>query len=133
MALVKADYSGGREIRFTAGGKVLVNSRERQEGHPERGFLSGELLLMALGSCTLATLLNHSLLREFPPESCAMTLESREAANPRRYVQVSMKIEIQSSKLPREHLETLQRVADKCTIGNTLKQGLGLDVDLRLV
>ena len=134
MALVKAEYKNGENvILFTAGGKVFKNSKERAADQADQGFLSGELLLIALGNCMLGTLLNHSLLKEFPPEAVTVALESQDTTAPRRYVHISAKVQIKASALEKSRQSALGRVADKCTVGNTLKEGLQLDVELELV
>ncbi|MBI4199216.1 MAG: OsmC family protein [Chloroflexi bacterium] len=132
MAQVVADYQGRKRIVFTARERSLVNVRVARDDGPV-GLTSEELLLVALGNCTLGTLLKHDLLKEVPVRHCRATLESDWADDPRRVVaiRVVIELEVEDAKV-RGREDTLRRVAERCPIGNTLRSSPRVDVELRL-
>ena len=70
MAQIRAEFQDGKRIVFTARERSFVNVRETRDEGPI-GFSSSELLLMALGNCSLGILTNHDLLKDIPLRKAA--------------------------------------------------------------
>ena len=132
MATVQADFQDGKRVVFTARGRSWVNVREVLDDGPI-GFSSPELLLIALGNCALGNLVNHQLLEDVDVKSCRATLESEYAANPRRLgtIKIIIDLEVDAPDLAVRRA-TLERVADSCPVGNTLRLQPQMEVELRL-
>ena len=121
MAQIAAEFQDKRRIVFTSRERSFVNVREMRDDGPI-GFSSGELLLMALGNCSLGTLLNHELFEDISPSKVTATLESTSETNPSRMSAINIAIELEvDEETLQGREETLERIADNCPIGNTLR------------
>jgi uncharacterized OsmC-like protein len=120
MATVHADYQDRKRILFTSRGRAFVNARETLDDGPI-GYSSTELLLIALGNCTLGALLNQPLLKDVPVSHASATLDAEMARNPSRVVKIEVEIDLEvgdaSVLANRDELEAL---ACTCPICNTL-------------
>ncbi|MSP22280.1 MAG: OsmC family peroxiredoxin [Dehalococcoidia bacterium] len=121
MATVHADYQDRKRIVFTTrGGRSIINVRETLADGMV-GYTSTELLLVALGNCTLGALLNQPLLLDVPVTRAEATLEATMAQNPTRVVKIDvvldLEVEDHSVLANRDELEAL---ACTCPICNTL-------------
>ncbi len=132
MPKVEAEFLDRKRILFTTRGRAFANSRETAEGELI-GFSSMELLLIALGNCTLGVVQNHELLKDVDVTRCRATLESEGAQNPGRMGSIKVVVEIDADDPSLQaRFDTLQRVADSCPVGNTLKISPKIEVELRL-
>ena len=132
MPRVEADFQDRKRIVFSARGRSQVNVRETLDDGPI-GFSSMELLLIALGNCSLGTLLNHDLLKDVPVRRAFATLESEQARDPSRMGKIKLVIDLEvedPSLLERQG--TLERAADACPVGNTLKFSPEIEVELNM-
>jgi uncharacterized OsmC-like protein len=120
MATVRADYQDRKRIVFEARGRTHVNVREPLEDGPV-GHTSTELLLIALGNCTLGALLNQDLLTDVEVVRAEATLDAELAPNPTRVVKIEVDIdlEVADESLLALHSE-LEALACTCPICNTL-------------
>ena len=121
MAQIRAEFQDGKRIVFTARERSFVNVRETRDDGPI-GFSSSELLLMALGNCSLGILTNHDLLKDIPLRRATAILESGNSQNPSRFdnINLNIELELEDSSLQNQK-DTLERIADNCPVGNTLK------------
>jgi len=129
MATVHADYQDRKRIVFTARGREQVNVREKVEDGPA-GYSSTELLLIALGNCTLGALLNQELLQDVEVLRAEATLDSEMARNPSRVTRIVVDIDLEvgdASVL--EQRAELEALACECPICNTLS---GVEIVSRL-
>lgn len=133
MARVEAEFLEGKRVVFTARGRSQVNAREVLPDGPI-GYSSGELLLIALANCSLGILTNHELMKDVPVRSCKAILESESLSNPSRMdnIKVVIELEVDDPTLL-ERRETLERAADHCPVGNTLRSAPSVSVELRMV
>ena len=121
MATGHADYQDRKRILFTTrGGRSIVNVRETL---PDGmiGYTSTELLLVALGNCTLGALLNQPLLKDATVLRAEANLDATMAQNPSRVVKIDVVIDLDvedpSLLAYRDELEALSCT---CPICNTL-------------
>ena len=82
MATMHADYQDRERIVFTSRGRSFVNVRTKLDDGPI-GYSSTELLLLALGNCTLGALLNQPLLTDVGVAHAEATLDAEMVPNPR--------------------------------------------------
>ena len=121
MAQIAAEFQDKRRIIFTSRDRSFVIVREMRGDGPI-GFSSGELLLMALGNCSLGTLLKHELFEDISPSKGTATLESTSETNPSRMSAINIDIELEVDEESLQGREdTLERIADNCPNGNTLR------------
>jgi uncharacterized OsmC-like protein len=120
MATVHADYQDRKRIVFTARGRSQVNVRETVEDGPI-GYTSTELLLIALGNCTLGALLNQELLKDVEVLRADATLDAQMERNPARVVSITVDIDLEvADESVLAHRAELEALACTCPICNTL-------------
>ncbi len=122
MATVTADYQDRRRIVFNARGREYVNVREAShDGTGPVGYSSTELLLIALGNCSLGALLNHELLANSPVTRAFATLDAWMVPNPTRVDQILVHVELDvDDSAILEQFEALEVASCACPICNTL-------------
>jgi uncharacterized OsmC-like protein len=120
MATVHASYQDRKRIVFSARGRSQVNVREMLNDGPI-GFSSTELVLVALGNCTLGRLLNRELLKDEEVLRAEATLEAAMARNPSRIASIDVAIELEVADPALLALQgELEAVSCSCPICNTL-------------
>lgn len=120
MATVHADYQERKRIVFQARGREQVNVREAVDDGPV-GYTSTELLLIALGNCTLGALLNQELLADVEVLRAEATLDAEMARNPARVVKIEVDIDLEvADERVLAHRADLEALACTCPICNTL-------------
>lgn len=129
---VEAEFQERRRILFTARERSSVNVRvESADGGPV-GYTSYEMLLMALANCTLGVVMNHGSLADLPVTACRAVLESTSARSPSRVDSITVRVELEVEGGDERLQQTLQRVADSCPVGNTLRNPPEINVQLVL-
>lgn len=127
---VEAEFQERKRIVFTTRERATVNARvESADGGPV-GHTSYELLLIALANCTLGVVMNHESLKDLPVRSCRAVLDATTARSPARVDSISMRLEVDVEGGAERLQQTLQRVADACPIGNTLRTPPQITIDL---
>lgn len=127
------DASASLDSSFPARGRAIVNVRQEVAAGPI-GFSSAELLLIAVGNCSLGTLLNHPLLAAESVRSVNATLTADFAADPPRAVAIRSVIEVEvecASPTLADHVAELQVVAGTSPSCNSLNAPVS--VELRIV
>lgn len=129
---VEAEFQDRKRVVFTARERASVNVRVESEDGGPVGYTSYELLLMALANCTLGVVLNHDSLKDLPVRACRAVVEATGAGRPSRVSSINVRVELEVEGGSERLQETLQRVADACPVGNTLKMPPEVSVQLVL-
>lgn len=92
----------GRQLEASARGHVVRTDRTREEGGTDTGCTSGELLLMALGSCATGSLRNFLEGRGAPVEGLATELAFEPSATPgaRDRIVIAVKVPAGAADIP---------------------------------
>ncbi len=129
---VEAEFQERKRIVFTARERAQVNVRvESADGGPV-GYTSFELLLIALANCTLGVVMNHDSLKDVPVRGCRAVLEATPGRAPSRVENISVRVELDVEGGDERLRQTLQRVAESCPVGNTLRIPPEIKVELAL-
>jgi uncharacterized OsmC-like protein len=129
---VRAEFQDRRHIVFTARERSTINVRgDSADGGPV-GFTSHELLLIALANCTLGVVMNHETLRERVVRSCTAVIDADTARAPARIEKINVRVEVDVEGGDDRLRQTLQRVAESCPVGNTLRMTPEITVALSL-
>ncbi|SRR5579884_2430400 len=129
---VEAEFQERKRIVFTARERAQVNVRvESADGGPV-GYTSFELLLIALANCTLGVVMNHDSLKDVPVRGCRAVLEATPGRAPSRVESISVRVELDVEGGDERLRQTLQRVAESCPVGNTLRIPPEIKVELAL-
>ena len=127
---VEAEFQESKRIVFTARERSSVNVRVNGADGGPVGYTSYELLLIALANCTLGVVMNHESLRDVPVQGCRAVIEATAARGPSRVGSIDVRIELDVEGGSERLRETLERVADACPVGNTLKNPPQINVQL---
>lgn len=90
---------------------------------------SGEALLIALGMCTAGTLQTFAARNALPLTGLRVKLHSERLTAPTRFDGIEMELELEGD-LSDEQLATVYRIANACTVGNTLRRGASIRVTI---
>lgn len=120
-------------VERTADGALEARARDvtlRVGRQAEGGLRSVELLLAALGSCMLGTMLVFAENVGVPLEGVRLELTPTLADGPERVERIEMRLRIDGDVDPRRRA-SLRRVAKHCKVHSTLEHGpeLTLAVD----
>jgi uncharacterized OsmC-like protein len=127
---VEAEFQERKRIVFTARERSSVNVRvESADGGPV-GYTSYELLLIALANCTLGVVMGHESLKDVEVRGCRAVIEATGARGPSRVGSIDVRVEVDVEGGNERLRETLERVADACPVGNTLKNPPQINVQL---
>ena len=131
MATVTADYRERARIVFEARGRHFTNIRTPAADEGPVGYTSTELLLIAVGNCTLGALLNHELLRDAEVLHASAVLEAAMIPNPARIdrIDVAIRLEVVDPALLEQH-EAIEIASCECPLCNTLGEKVRTRVDL---
>lgn len=129
---VEAEFQERKRIVFTARERSAVNVRvDSADGGPV-GYTSYELLLIALANCTLGVVMGHDSLKDLPVTECRAVIEATAGRGPSRVESINVRVEVDVEGGGERLQQTLQRVADSCPVGNTLKNPPQINVQLVL-
>lgn len=127
--LVDVRWLEGKRIEVSARGNRLLVDEIYADGREGMGFRPTELLLGALGACTMGTVLNFCKNMNIPVESFAIDVEGKRETMPERIgeIQVSLRL---VGDISRERLDTLKRVATGCRIHYTITHAPKIELEL---
>jgi uncharacterized OsmC-like protein len=129
---VVAEFQQPERIVFSARERGQINVRvESADGGPV-GFTSFELLLIALANCTLGVVMHHDSLKGRVVRSCRAVIDGRAARAPSRLDEIRVAVELDVEGGDETLRTVLQRVAESCPVGNTLRLPPAIHVDLSL-
>ena len=119
---VEVEQVAGRRMVVRARGVELIVDDTLAAGGPGDGFRPTELLMGALGTCMIGTMINFARNQDISVSNISMTLEDESAEHPERIgdIRAVMRLETDATDRRRAGLE---RVAAACKITNTLESG----------
>jgi uncharacterized OsmC-like protein len=117
---VQAEFVDRRRIVFTARERAFVNVRGAVADGPI-GFSSTELLLIAVGNCSLGTLFGHELLKDADVHNIRAELRAPMAKEPTRVARIETRItaEVADPELLKRVAE-LEAVTCACPMCNSI-------------
>lgn len=96
MPTVTSEFIERREIRFETRGRTFTNVRApAEDGTGPQDYTSVELLLIAVGNCTLGHLLNSAPLDTAEVTKATASVEATMSDFPRRVAHVHSTVEIE--------------------------------------
>jgi uncharacterized OsmC-like protein len=128
---VKVQWLEGKRIEVSARGNRLIVDQVYAGGREGMGFRPTELLLSALGACTMGTLLAFCENTSIPIESFVIGLEGKREPGPERVSEIRISLQL-AGGIPEERLDTLKRVAKGCRIHYTMTHPPKIELDLKV-
>ena len=118
----------GRRLEVEARGLTLIIDQLEEQGGPGDGFRSTELLLGALGSCMIGTMLGFAENQSIPVEGVKVSLSDELAEHPERIGRIRVEMQV-SGAITESQAASLRRVAARCKVHSTLAMSPEVDVD----
>lgn len=128
---VKVQWLEGKRIAVSARGNRLIVDEIYADGRQGMGFRPTELLLGALGACTMGTLLTFCKNMNIPVESFVIDVEGKRETSPERVSDIHICLRL-GGDIPENRLETLRRVAGGCRIHHTLRHSPSIGIELEV-
>ncbi len=125
---VKVTVLEGKQLLGTARTRAVVTDRPFEEGGTDAGFTSGEMLLLAIGSCSAGSLRNHLAARGMPCRDLAVEVffEPSGTAGARERIVIALDLD------ERFYRDDPARIAAAATCGGvTSRVRLGSEVEVR--
>jgi uncharacterized OsmC-like protein len=118
---VHAEFQPGERVVFTARDRGFVNVRRATEDGPI-GFTSIELLMIALGNCTLGILMGQEAMKDAAIRSVTAELAGEMEADPPRLARVVTEVRIETTEPERllDGLGELESAVCRCPVCNSL-------------
>lgn len=125
---VHVEWQGGKRIHVEARGNRIVVDEAKEGGD---GFRPTELLLGALGACTMGTLLNFCQNMDIPIESFSIDLQGKREKAPERVGEIRISL-VLAGEVPEDRVETLRRVAKGCRIHYTMTHPPKIELEMQV-
>ena len=119
-----------KRIEVSARGNRLIVDQVYADGGEGMGFRPTELLLSALGACTMGTMLTFCRNMNIPVESFAIGVEGQRETAPERISEIQVSLHL-AGDIPEERLDTLKRVAKGCRIHYTITHPPKIEMELK--
>ena len=112
----------------TAGPHAVVVDRSIANGGTYLGMVGGELLLSAIGSCLMTTLIGAARARDIELTRLEFTVSAVHEDGPSRYTSIGIEAIVEAEASDAE-IEKLLTIAERgCTVSNTVSQGASIEV-----
>ena len=118
---VEIEQVEGRRMRIKARGNEVIVDDTIDDGGPGDGFRPSELLMGALGTCTIGTMITFARNQGIEVSNITMNVEDESLKHPSRIGTIRMSMSIETDADDRR-VKTLERVAGACKIHTTLEQ-----------
>ena len=127
---VNVRWLEGKRIEVSARGNRIIVDQVYADGREDMGFRPTELLLGALGACTMGTVLTFCKNMKIPVESFAIGVEGKRETAPERISEIQVSLSL-GGEIPEERLDTLKRVAQGCRIHYTITHQPKIELELK--
>jgi uncharacterized OsmC-like protein len=113
-------------------GLELIIDDTIEAGGPGDGFRPAELIMAALGTCTIGTMINFARNQGIEVSDITMEVSEETIEHPERIgtFNVSMSVHTDADD---KRVRTLERVAGACKIHNTLKDPPQINLEFRAI
>ena len=127
---VNVRWLDGKRLEVSARGNRIIVDQVYADGREEMGFRPTELLLGALGACTMGTVLTFCNNMKIPVESFEIGVEGKRDTAPERISEIQVSLCL-AGDIPEERLDTLKRVAKGCRIHYTITHQPKIELELK--
>jgi uncharacterized OsmC-like protein len=126
---VKITQIEGWKLKAEADGFTVISGRPDLES-PSAGMSPGKLMAASLGLCTGMHLVSYMNKNNIEHNGFEITVNNKSERNPSRCIEYNTSIKI-NAKLSPETIEGLLEEAGKCYVGNTIKSGPSVNIELQ--
>jgi uncharacterized OsmC-like protein len=125
---VEVEQVEGRRMAIRARGLELIVDDTLEAGGPGDGWRPSELLMGALGTCMIGTMINFARNQGIAVSNVGMEVEEETLEHPERIGSIRISMELDTDADDRR-IRTLERVAGACKIHNTLERSPEITFD----
>lgn len=111
----------GRRMAIRARGLEVIVDDTVEAGGPGDGFRPSELLMGALGTCMIGTMITFARNQGIGVSNVSMQLDDESLQHPERIGTIRISMDLDTDADDRR-VNTLERVAGACKIHNTLER-----------
>lgn len=119
----------GWKLKAEADGFTVVSGKPDLES-PAEGMSPGKLMAASLGLCTGMHLVSFMKKNNIQHDGFEITVNNKHEKSPRRCSMYTTSIKI-NADLDQETVEGLLEEAGRCYVGNTLKSGPDVKIELQ--
>lgn len=127
MADVTVEWNGPDLVARARDFRLDIDRTPGPDG--DVALTSGETLLIALGMCTAGTLQTFVARNGLPLDGLRVSLHAERRTAPTRFENIEMVLELDGN-LSEGQRQTIYRIANACTVGNTLRAGASIKVTI---
>ena len=120
----------GRRMAIRARGLELIVDDTVEAGGPGDGFRPSELLMGALGTCMIGTMITFARNQNITVSDISMHVEDEALEHPERIGTIRLIMDLETDADDRR-VQTLERVAGACKIHNTLERSPVIEFEFR--
>jgi len=123
-------HEGGTRFTATTGAYTVVAGK----GDPntgQDGMRPGQLFVAALGMCIGVTLRAYCENHDIPYEGMSIEMEREDTEDGRRLKLVRIQVNM-PTQLSDKDLQVLNRVAHRCYVGQSIKNGAEMEIDVSI-
>ena len=120
----------GRRMAIRARGLELIVDDTVEAGGPGDGFRPSELLMGALGTCMIGTMITFARNQNITISNISMHVEDEALEHPERIGTIRLIMDLETDADDRR-VKTLERVAGACKIHNTLERSPVIEFEFR--
>ncbi len=116
----------------SAGPHAIVVDRNIEKGGTYLGMVGGEILLSAVGTCLMTTLIGAAQARNINLTRLEFNVSAVYADAPSRYTSIAVEAIVEADATDAE-IEKLLTIAERgCTVSNTISQGAPVGVSRKV-
>lgn len=116
----------------TAGPHAIVVDRSPENGGTYLGMIGGELLLSAIGTCLMTTLVGAARKRKIELSRVEFNVTGEHQDAPSRFVSIDVEA-IVEAEASQEEIDKLLTIAKRgCTVSNTVARSAPISVTRRI-
>lgn len=127
---VKVTLIEGRQFKAESDGVEIVSGRVK-EGAPYAGMSPGKLMTASLGLCTGMHLAHYLEEHGIEHGGLEIIVGNRYERNPPRTVEFTLDVKLEV-ELDEEQRKGLLEEADRCYVGNTMRGGPEVKINLNV-
>lgn len=128
---VNVRWLEGKRLEVSTRGNRIIVDQVYGDGREGMGFRPTELLLSALGACTMGTVLTFCNNMKIPVEAFEIEVEGKRDAAPERISEIQVDLRV-TGDIPGERFDTLKRVAKGCRIHYTITHPPKIGLELKI-
>ena len=125
---MKISQVAGHQFKAEYRGVELVSGKVKNNS-PYEGMSPGSLMVAALGMCTGMHIESYLSKNGIAFEGIEIEVKNRYERNPPRAAEFTLKVKI-DGELTDEHRKGVLEEANRCYVGNTMKNAPAITVDL---